>query len=155
MYVIFKPEHNILIVSRLAPVVHGNFWATFWGPNNLEKFLPYCPIFVQNMAYCSSTRKVNSFIENFNVCKFLNVYQHLRTFLIPAAILIWYCKMARRQMKHVCCSFRHKSILKFRSYLQATHHSYVSRFFLDECLQLLWITNVKIKINVWIKYQEI
>ena len=30
-----------------------------------------------------------------------------------------------------------------------------SRFFLDECLQLFWIMNVKIWINVWIKYQEI
>ena len=56
--------------------------------------------------------------------------------------------MARRQMKHVSCSLRHKSILKFRPYLQATHHSYVSRFFLDEYLQLLSITNVNIQINV-------
>ena len=31
--VIFKREHNILIVSRLVPIMHGNFWALFcvWG----------------------------------------------------------------------------------------------------------------------------
>ena len=84
----------------------------------------------------------------FNYLYLIYVDQHLTTFLMPVAILIWYCEMARRQMKHVSCSFRHKSILKFRPYLQATHHSYVSRFFLDECLQLLWITKVKIQINV-------
>ena len=29
MYVIFKHEHNILISSKLVPIVHGNFWAIF------------------------------------------------------------------------------------------------------------------------------
>ena len=127
MCVIFKHEHNRLIVSRLVPIVHGNFWATFCGPNNHEQFLLYCAIFVQNTAlgHISSTKKTKVFKENFNICKFLNVYQHLRTFLMPVAVLIWYCKMARRQMKHVSCSFRHKSILKFGPYLREVYYSYV------------------------------
>ena len=73
MYVIFKHEYNILIVSRLVPMVHDNVWATFCGPNNLEQFLAYCAFFVQNMAlgHISSTKKKSTvFIENFSVCKF-------------------------------------------------------------------------------------
>ena len=124
----------ILGLSRLCSATFEQrlaFGATFCGFSNLEQVLPFRAIFEQNIGleHISSTKKSTiswktsihaNFLKAYHVINLEHITCHLTVISRASFVQVPSYRSARRQMNHVFCSVRLKSILKFRPYLRAT-----------------------------------